>query len=129
MQLRLVFVEASLERGQGDTEKPHRLGKRHHHEQADGHALEVVAAPDSNGNRPAAGRDPESVNFTLAECTGAMPSAAGSEHSILDSPDDLKFSSSLTLFDAANAGPLYRDALECFFDGGEDPMTVGIIAE
>jgi uncharacterized protein (DUF1810 family) len=63
----------------------------------------------------------------LAECTRAMLQAAGSARSILGSPDDLKFRSSMTLFDAARVGPCYREALQLFFDGEENPVTVGIV--
>jgi uncharacterized protein (DUF1810 family) len=63
----------------------------------------------------------------LAECTRAMLGATGSAHAILGSPDDLKFRSSMTLFSAVDAGPLYREALQRFFEGEEDPLTVGIL--
>jgi uncharacterized protein (DUF1810 family) len=63
----------------------------------------------------------------LAECTRAMLRAIGSANGILGSPDDLKFRSSMTLFGAVDAGPLYREALQRFFDGGEDPLTAGIL--
>jgi uncharacterized protein (DUF1810 family) len=63
----------------------------------------------------------------LAECTRAMQSAAGSAHAILGSPDDMKFRSSMTLFGLADAGRLYRDALERFFEGEEDHATVDIV--
>ncbi|MEH2469271.1 uncharacterized protein (DUF1810 family) [Nitrobacteraceae bacterium AZCC 2161] len=65
----------------------------------------------------------------LAECTRAMLGATGSAHSILGSPDDLKFRSSMTLFGAADSGSLYREALQRFFGGEEDPVTVDIIKE
>jgi uncharacterized protein (DUF1810 family) len=63
----------------------------------------------------------------LAECTRAMLAASGSAHSILGSPDDLKFRSSMTLFGTADAGGLYREAVRRFFDGEEDPRTVAIV--
>ena len=63
----------------------------------------------------------------LAECTRAMLSAAGSARAILGSPDDMKLRSSMTLFDLANAGPLYREALERFFDGEVDSATLDIV--
>jgi uncharacterized protein (DUF1810 family) len=65
----------------------------------------------------------------LAECTRAMLGATGSAHSILGSPDDLKFRSSMTLFGAADSGSVYREALQRFFGGEEDPVTVDIIKE
>lgn len=44
---------------------------------------------------------------------------------ILGSPDDLKFRSSMTLFNEASghANPLFQEALEQFFDGMPDERT------
>jgi uncharacterized protein (DUF1810 family) len=39
-------------------------------------------------------------------------------------PDDLKFRSSMTLFARATAEPVFRQALEKYFAGEEDPETV-----
>jgi uncharacterized protein (DUF1810 family) len=39
-------------------------------------------------------------------------------------PDDLKFRSSMTLFARATPEPLFRQALEKYFAGEEDPETV-----
>jgi uncharacterized protein (DUF1810 family) len=62
----------------------------------------------------------------LRECTRlVMLVESRSAREILGSPDDMKFHSCLTLF--ANAAPedsLFRDALEKYFDGAEDPLTV-----
>ncbi len=33
----------------------------------------------------------------------------------------------MTLFSAVDAGPLYREALQRFFEGGEDALTIGIL--
>jgi hypothetical protein len=33
----------------------------------------------------------------------------------------------MTLFAEVDAGPLYREALQRFFEGEEDPLTVGIL--
>ena len=45
-------------------------------------------------------------------------------HEIFGSPDDLKFRSCLTLFDAAAPNePLFREALDVFYDGQRDPRT------
>lgn len=51
-----------------------------------------------------------------------------SVHDIFGSPDDVKFRSSMTLF--ARAAPearLFRDALDRFFGGAEDPRTLAIL--
>ena len=62
----------------------------------------------------------------LRECTQAVLDVEGkTAHEIFGSPDDLKFRSSMTLF--AHAAPdeeLFRAALEKYFDGEEDALTV-----
>ena len=62
----------------------------------------------------------------LRECTRlVMLVEARSAREILGSPDDMKFHSCLTLFaKAAPEDSLFRDALEKYFDGAEDPLTV-----
>ena len=65
----------------------------------------------------------------LRECTEAVLVHAGrSAHDIFGSPDDMKFHSSMTLFHrAAQEEPLFRNALEAFFDGEEDRATLARI--
>jgi uncharacterized protein (DUF1810 family) len=46
---------------------------------------------------------------------------------IFGSPDDLKFRSSLTLFDAMSDEPHFSVGLERFFEGRPDPMTLDVI--
>jgi uncharacterized protein (DUF1810 family) len=62
----------------------------------------------------------------LRECTRLVTLVEGrTANEILGSPDDMKLQSCLTLF--ANAAPedsLFRDVLEKYFDGVEDPMTL-----
>lgn len=49
-----------------------------------------------------------------------------SAHAIFGSPDDLKFRSCMTLFAlAAPKEALFREALDAFFDGAPDALTVG----
>jgi uncharacterized protein (DUF1810 family) len=49
-------------------------------------------------------------------------------HDIFGSPDDHKFRSSMTLFArAAPEAPVFRDALDRFFGGAEDPRTLEIL--
>jgi uncharacterized protein (DUF1810 family) len=62
----------------------------------------------------------------LRECTRLVAVVEGrSAHEILGSPDDMKFRSCLTLFSRAAPGDaVFRDALEKYFDGEEDPMTL-----
>jgi len=46
-------------------------------------------------------------------------------HDIFGSPDDLKFHSSMTLFARAAPGePLFSEALERYFAGREDALTL-----
>ncbi len=62
----------------------------------------------------------------LRECTALVNAVQGrSAHDVFGSPDDLKFHSSMTLFAlcAADSQP-FRDALDKYFDGNEDPLTV-----
>jgi uncharacterized protein (DUF1810 family) len=62
----------------------------------------------------------------LRECCEAVMAVPGkSAHEIFGSPDDLKFRSCLTLF--AHAAPneaLFRAALNKYFDGEEDALTL-----
>ncbi len=62
----------------------------------------------------------------LRECTALVNAVAGrSIGQILGSPDDMKFRSSMTLF--ATVAPdesLFRQALDRFFAGGPDPLTL-----
>ena len=61
----------------------------------------------------------------LRECTELVLAADNkSAYEIFGSPDDLKFRSCLTLFDAAVDGEtLFRRALAKFYSGGRDPRT------
>jgi uncharacterized protein (DUF1810 family) len=62
----------------------------------------------------------------LKECTQLVTAVEErSIDQILGYPDDLKFRSSMTLF--AHAAPdirVFRDALQKYFDGVEDPLTL-----
>jgi uncharacterized protein (DUF1810 family) len=62
----------------------------------------------------------------LRACTALVLVVEGkSAHAIFGSPDDLKFHSCMTLFThAAPEQPLFRQALERFFRGRQDPYTV-----
>lgn len=66
----------------------------------------------------------------LKECTGTVLGVMGrSAHEIFDTPDDLKFHSSMTLFaHAAPDEPLFRAALEKYFSGTEDALTLEKLA-
>jgi uncharacterized protein (DUF1810 family) len=61
----------------------------------------------------------------LRECTQAVLDVEGkSAHEIFGSPDDLKFCSSMTLFDLAAPDDIFRTALEKYFNGEEDRLTL-----
>ncbi|HEY8253368.1 MAG TPA: DUF1810 domain-containing protein [Rhizomicrobium sp.] len=61
----------------------------------------------------------------LRECCQALMAVEGkTAHAIFGSPDDLKFRSSLTLFDLASPNDIFRAALDRYFDGNADSLTL-----
>jgi len=66
----------------------------------------------------------------LLECTRLVNRVPGRTiHEILGYPDDLKFRSCMTLFAAAAPGnPAFKAALEKYFGGESDPLTLEKIA-
>lgn len=65
----------------------------------------------------------------LRECVAmVLKHPLHTAHEIFGSPDDLKFRSCLTLFDAAAPNePLFREALGVFYDGQCDPRTIQLL--
>ena len=65
----------------------------------------------------------------LRECAQIMVDAASADiESIMGYPDDLKFRSSMTLFNAAAPEePVFREALEKFFAGERDEKTLALL--
>jgi uncharacterized protein (DUF1810 family) len=65
----------------------------------------------------------------LAECSGLVLAVDGrTAHDIFGSPDDLKFWSAMTLFERAAPGEtVFRQAIETFFRGERDPMTIRLL--
>lgn len=66
----------------------------------------------------------------LRQCVGATLSVKGRTlHQIFGSPDDLKFGSSMTLFEAAADGaePLFSRALDHLCDGKRDGRTIELL--
>jgi uncharacterized protein (DUF1810 family) len=64
----------------------------------------------------------------LLECTGLV--AARREKTITDilgSPDDMKFRSSMTLFDAVSKYEIFAEAIGIFYPEGRDPATLDIL--
>jgi len=65
----------------------------------------------------------------LVDCTGLVMKVSGRTiRDILGSPDDLKFKSSMTLFDAVSDNPLFSGALARYFAGAKDPATLDRLA-
>jgi len=63
----------------------------------------------------------------LLECTEAVIAhTRKSAHDIFGSPDDLKFCSSMTLFEQVGGGPAFARALDQFFKGKRDDRTLTI---
>lgn len=65
----------------------------------------------------------------LIECAGIVNAVTGhTAHEIFSSPDDMKFRSSMTLFAHAADDPApFRRALEKYYDGVEDPLTLAAL--
>ncbi|MBW6421505.1 DUF1810 domain-containing protein [Rhizobium sp. XQZ8] len=65
----------------------------------------------------------------LVECTEAMLAHGDlTAHAILGSPDDMKFKSSMTLFEAVSEkGSPFGRALEQFYHGERDEKTVALL--
>jgi uncharacterized protein (DUF1810 family) len=63
----------------------------------------------------------------LAECTGIVNALEGrSVIDIFGAPDDVKFCSSMTLFEkVAGAGSVFSFALDKYCGGRKDPATIG----
>jgi uncharacterized protein (DUF1810 family) len=67
----------------------------------------------------------------LRECTRAVNDLRGrSARDVFGSPDDLKFRSCMTLFSRCAEEPRpFREALDRYFDGLEDQLTVRKLAD
>jgi uncharacterized protein (DUF1810 family) len=63
----------------------------------------------------------------LIECTRLVIAASERRiNEILGSPDDMKFRSSMTLFDAVSKQGIFAEALGTFYAEGRDPATLDI---
>jgi uncharacterized protein (DUF1810 family) len=61
----------------------------------------------------------------LRECTQLLLDVKDRDISeILGYPDDLKFRSSMTLFDAVAPNDVFDQALAKYYDGARDPATL-----
>ena len=64
----------------------------------------------------------------LVECARLVVAARDkSITDILGSPDDMKFRSSMTLFDAVSTQATFSDAIAAFYPDGRDPATLSIL--
>ena len=65
----------------------------------------------------------------LTECTEAMLSHRNlSAHAVLGSPDDMKFKSSMTLFElVSEKGSPFERALQQFYQGERDEKTIALL--
>jgi uncharacterized protein (DUF1810 family) len=65
----------------------------------------------------------------LIECTRLVMATSEKRISeILGSPDDMKFRSSMTLFDAVSEQEIFAEAIGAFYSEGRDPATLGILS-
>lgn len=64
----------------------------------------------------------------LLECTRLVTALRGKAiREILGSPDDMKFRSSMTLFEAVTKQALFAEAIGAFYADGSDPATLDIL--
>lgn len=64
----------------------------------------------------------------LIECTRlVMATSEKTINDILGSPDDMKFRSSMTLFDAVSKQEIFAEAIGTFYPEGKDPATLDIL--
>ena len=69
------------------------------------------------------------LDARLLECTAAVLTHAGkSAHQIFGSPDDMKFLSSMTLFEAVGNEAAFRQAIDQFYGGKRDQATLEILS-
>ena len=61
----------------------------------------------------------------MLECTNLVTQVSGKTiHEILGSPDDMKFRSCMTLFEQAVNKQPFEEALQKYFEGERDPLTL-----
>jgi uncharacterized protein (DUF1810 family) len=64
----------------------------------------------------------------LIECSRLVMAASEKRiKDILGSPDDMKFRSSMTLFDVVSKQEIFAEAIGTFYPGGPDPSTLRIL--
>ena len=66
----------------------------------------------------------------LRECTRlALAIESANATQVFDTPDDLKFRSSMTLFDLVAPGDVFGEALAKFYAGSRDAQTLALLGE
>jgi uncharacterized protein (DUF1810 family) len=69
------------------------------------------------------------LGYRLQECTRLVNTVEGRTiREILGSPDDLKFHSSMKLFDAVSSGPEFAAAILTFYGGKRDRKTLDLFS-
>jgi uncharacterized protein (DUF1810 family) len=64
----------------------------------------------------------------LSECTRLVMTASEKRiNDIFGSPDDMKFRSSMTLFDAVSNQEIFAETIGMFYPEGPDPATLEIL--
>jgi uncharacterized protein (DUF1810 family) len=72
---------------------------------------------------------PNLARARLLECTQAVLDVPEkSANAIFGSPDDMKFRSSMTLFDAVGDKAIFGEAIARFYQGERDRKTLAILA-
>jgi uncharacterized protein (DUF1810 family) len=70
----------------------------------------------------------DTLGSRLIECAHLVMAASEKPiNAILGSPDDLKFRSSMTLFDAVSRQEIFAKAIGTFYPEGKDPATLEIL--
>jgi uncharacterized protein (DUF1810 family) len=68
------------------------------------------------------------LGLRLIECTRLVLDITGKTiQSIFNSPDDIKFRSSMTLFDAVSGDSIFGQAIEKYYAGEKDQATLTIL--
>ncbi len=57
----------------------------------------------------------------------ALAVESRSAHEVFGAPDDLKFRSCMTLFDAVSPNAVFAEALKKYFSGARDPLTLELL--
>lgn len=70
---------------------------------------------------------PELGSRLIEICQELVKLPSTDANSIFGSPDDLKLKSSMTLFDALNVNPVFKQVLDKFYKGAKDDKTLQLL--